>query len=35
MVPVDEFEAYVQDMKKNKNYGFERQFKVASLLKYS
>ena len=28
MVPVDEFQDYVQDMKKNDNYGFDQQYQV-------
>ena len=30
MVPADEFESYVRDMKKNENFGFDQQFKVYS-----
>ena len=28
MVPVNEFESYVRDLKQNDNYGFHQQFKV-------
>ena len=28
MVPAEEFESYVADMKKNDNFGFDKQFKV-------
>ncbi|CAB4040177.1 receptor-type tyrosine- phosphatase T-like, partial [Paramuricea clavata] len=27
MVPAEEFESYVRDMKKNENFGFDQQFK--------
>jgi hypothetical protein len=32
MVPADEFESYVRDMKKNENFGFDQQFKVGYIV---